>query len=67
MWPLIAAMACTGAWNRVDESAELTTLAQAEGTPPDSMKACETVAPCSMPLIAAGNEHTAALKSDGTV
>ena len=49
------------------DSGELGTLVQAAGVPPVSMMACVSDAPCTMPLIAAGYNHTVALKSDGTV
>ena len=42
-------------------------LVQSVGTPPVSMQACVSDAPCTMPLISAGGSHTVALKSDGTV
>jgi len=58
---LVAAVGCTSA------SSEVATVAQAVGTPPVSRVSCSSNAPCTMPLIAAGENHTVVLKSDGTV
>jgi len=62
-----AALGCVDATNEVVESNNLTSLAQPVGTAPTSLKACVSNAPCTMPLIATSEYHTAVVRSDGTV
>ena len=64
---LVAAAGCASPPSEAGVPGGIRETAQAVGTQPVGVVSCLSDAPCTMPLLAAGEGHSVAVKSDGTV
>ena len=64
---LVSTGGCGGSNGVTNGSLQADSVEQPIGTAPQEILTCTVRAPCTMPLVAAGTSHTAALRSDGSV
>jgi alpha-tubulin suppressor-like RCC1 family protein len=66
-WSLVLCAGFGCGLTRPLESAEVAQSTAAVGTAPANLVACQSRAPCTMTQLAAGWDHTAMVRSDGTI